>query len=658
MTVDAFHQRPPGESDQSRTLWLPTVPRRPAGPTAPGFGQPPYANHPQGAPPPSDRRRRALISACLILVLALVAGVAGGWGSSNRSAPRPAEGITDPNIGHELPFGSAVLALAGAPEVHYQGTVDGDGQADVHVTSHGELTGTLSQDGQTYSVLGVDGKLFLKPPDSGLPGVDPAEAAAWKGKWLTGQPAQDVFGPVTSSFVPPAKLAGQLLSALNAAPSPQVVDAQLDGMAVLEAKTPIGLIAVTKAEPNRFVRIVPDSGADGSAQSPSPPASTPNALGPASSGTVEDAAFHHAESSGTVGVRVLPEQPGEVANTYQNLQNQTQQLSTGSVNTDLQLSKQGDSVNCSAAGCQVNVNVGDAVSTSSGSVQGGTITAVLTATVAIEGRPAGGCTASSPLPLSGTTAMSCSDPEAAGAFAAADAAKKQQAQAESRAEGGRAVNYSVNFSDQYTVFATALVNVAQLVRNQGQEAADDAKQKDPCDTSDTGRASGARPASVLIGHSGQQGLRLAAADADQPCSPYVWNPGRPGVDNGPQGPLPPNAPFVKPGDKLKPGDYHYVVLPGGTVRAMNNDDMWKANRTAGHTSLAGGKPVIMAGTFKVDSTGQISELDNFSGHYQPLPKTGYMDLEDLARDSFAANGLPAPLPDAWDLWTPKGWTGP
>jgi len=760
-------------------------------PVAPTFAPPPQAFHPQAVPPPFDRRRRALISAGLILVLALTAAAAGWWGTGDGGPKRPAAGVTDPNIGHELPFGSAVLALAGAPEVHYQSTVDGTGQVDVRVTNHDELIGTLSEDGQTYSLLGVGGKLFLKPPDSGLPGVDPTQAAAWKGKWLTGQPAQDLLGPVTSSFVTPAKLAGQLVAALNAAPDLQVVEAQLDGVAVLEAKTPVGLIAVTKAEPNRFVQIVPDSGADGNAPSAgstgstgapgspgstSSPSATANAFGSPTSRTVEEAAVHFAPSSGATNVQVLPEKPGDVANTYQNLRTQTQQLATGSVNTDLQLSKQGDSITCNAGGCQVNVNVADAVSTSSGSVQGGTVTAVLTATVAVEGRPAGGCTSTSALPLSGTTPMSCSVPAAGGVFAAVDAEKKAQAQAESRAEGGRAVNYAVNFTDQYSVFATAQVNVDELVRAQGQEAADDAGQQDPCQTgegnsftaatpvlmadgttkpikdvvvgdrvaaTDTGTwATGPHPVSALIRHTGPHsmvaitlsgGAKLQATDhhafwdttaggftdavdvkpgdelrepdgalvavnstsdyqqdltaynltiagvhtyyvvaggtpvlvhnedpsaansgAGTPCSsPYVWNPFRSGVDDTPQSPLPENAPFVKPGDKLKPGGYHYVVRPDGTVRAMNDDDMWKVEPGAGHTSLAGGKPVIMAGTFTVDSTGRISEFDNFSGHYQPTPQPGFMPLEEIARDAFAANGLPVPPPGTWNPWSPR-----
>jgi hypothetical protein len=136
--------------------------------------------------------------------------------------------------------------------------------------------------------------------------------------------------------------------------------------------------------------------------------------------------------------------------------------------------------------------------------------------------------------------------------------------------------------------------------------------------------------------------------------PYIWKPFRPGVDNTPQGSLPADAPFVKPGTDLVPGEYHYVVMRDGTMRAIQDDAMWALNPNAGHTSLAGGEPVNMAGTFDVNEAGAISRFDNFSGHYQPTEMPGYAPLEGIARSAFASNGLPAPLEGSWDYWYPRG----
>jgi hypothetical protein len=130
-------------------------------------------------------------------------------------------------------------------------------------------------------------------------------------------------------------------------------------------------------------------------------------------------------------------------------------------------------------------------------------------------------------------------------------------------------------------------------------------------------------------------------------NPQVWQPGRPGVADDPQGPLPSTA-GVKPGEPLSDGGYHYVVTEDGSLRALKNEEMWDLEGSAGHTSLAEGKPVIMAGTFDVED-GQIVRFDNYSGHYQPSEQFGFTPLEDVARTEFSGYGL-EPLEGAWDPW--------
>nr|EIF91696.1 YD repeat-containing protein [Streptomyces tsukubensis NRRL18488] len=114
----------------------------------------------------------------------------------------------------------------------------------------------------------------------------------------------------------------------------------------------------------------------------------------------------------------------------------------------------------------------------------------------------------------------------------------------------------------------------------------------------------------------------------------TYVPGRPGTDDAVQDPLPASA-LLTTGGNLQDGNYTYVVMPGGSVRAFHekiyDDEIW-----AGHTSLAGGKPVAMAGTFDV-LDGVMVRLDNFSGHYRPNGS----GMESIARDALNRNGFDA-----------------
>ena len=70
----------------------------------------------------------------------------------------------------------------------------------------------------------------------------------------------------------------------------------------------------------------------------------------------------------------------------------------------------------------------------------------------------------------------------------------------------------------------------------------------------------------------------------------------------------------------------------------------------GHTSLSEGEPgapapVLMAGTFDVDASGNVTSFGRYSGHY--MPGTGasgftsnYMPLEDVARQGLEGFGAP------------------
>jgi hypothetical protein len=127
----------------------------------------------------------------------------------------------------------------------------------------------------------------------------------------------------------------------------------------------------------------------------------------------------------------------------------------------------------------------------------------------------------------------------------------------------------------------------------------------------------------------------------------MWEPFREGVDQEPQSPLPSDI-WINAGEVLQEGHYHYVVMPDGSLRAALSDDMYSQAEAPGHTSLAECEPVIMAGGFQADETGNIYNFDNTSGHYMPSDTSGYTPLEQVARSAFAGFGLPEPGPDAWE----------
>ena len=82
---------------------------------------------------------------------------------------------------------------------------------------------------------------------------------------------------------------------------------------------------------------------------------------------------------------------------------------------------------------------------------------------------------------------------------------------------------------------------------------------------------------------------------------------------------------------------------------VNGHSVYSLSEFPGHTSLAEGEPVIMAGHFEVDDTGELSEFSRWSGHYMPEETPGYTSLERIARAAFARFGLPQPAADAWRM---------
>ncbi|QLJ06592.1 DNA/RNA non-specific endonuclease [Streptomyces sp. NEAU-sy36] len=89
----------------------------------------------------------------------------------------------------------------------------------------------------------------------------------------------------------------------------------------------------------------------------------------------------------------------------------------------------------------------------------------------IEGRPAGGCTATEELPLAGAGDIACTDADAGPVFAEQEDEKRREAESGSASQGGTPVPYDIRSVADVTVRVLAEVDVAALRQAQRQEQA-------------------------------------------------------------------------------------------------------------------------------------------------------------------------------------------
>jgi Xanthomonas XOO_2897-like deaminase len=403
-----------------------------------------------------DRKRMSLLRFLLLYGGALVVTVTLLGGlliyATLRTPP--------PDAPERVPFDSALIALAAAPELHYRSNVPSIGLVDARVTSNDEAVGTLSAGGKSYGLLRAGGKFYVKLPATGLPNAsNAAVAAATRDRWLTGRDVTSLLGPIPSQLESPPQLAARLADALSQASGfPPLNDSGtvFDGVRVVDVTTSLGDLFVTRDAPHRIVRLTPR-------------------FGSSSVGLLADPAF--AESAPPEGgVNFPSEQPGDIGRTYNTLIQDTRALATAS-DSNLRFNLQGNGqISCGDGGCQVSVTVTNSASAPGSKVVGGAVRAVLTAAISIEGQPADGCTGAGSLPLNGTGTLACPDPGAGALFASVEARKKAAAEAQSQAQNGAPVPYSVTYSGEYVVYAAAQVDVEQLVKAQMQEASGAARQ--------------------------------------------------------------------------------------------------------------------------------------------------------------------------------------
>ncbi|MFJ1840478.1 toxin C-terminal domain-containing protein [Streptomyces sp. NPDC088146] len=445
-----------------------------------------------GVAPGVLRRHWKKAVLAVVVILAVLAGalsLLGVWDSDEPGAEQNRE-----------PFTQALRSLAEARGLRYKDTaMAGITQREITVTRSGALFGAtgdgvkdLDQD-----VLRIGGKTYSrwkKARDYETPEGKRKDPDA-PGRWTIGTPGESyVLDPVLAQFLPPTELAFKLWDALDelkTLPDPDDPDLRpptVDGVPALRADTSAGSLVVARNKPYRVLRLEPydlsgrikdqlkqlQKGAEPSV----PPQVT---RGPLKDGDSE-------------GMSLSPVSRDQAEAMYDTLEGYTERLDAAvDDGVDFTLDGSGD-LKCGNSGCSVRQKFTGKLSTEARTrITGGNVTAVLSATVTIDGQYAGRCTSRRDnIPFSGSTlsgALSCSAPEAGPVFAQVDAEYKARAERQARASGGRV---TVRFYSR----ASTLIDATALAMGEADRLTEDVRQERRGKCS-TGQSSGAQPSAQL-----------------------------------------------------------------------------------------------------------------------------------------------------------------
>ncbi|WP_460728886.1 nucleic acid/nucleotide deaminase domain-containing protein [Nocardia heshunensis] len=370
------------------------------------------------------------------------------------------------------PFYAAVVDLMSQPAAYYTGTGAQGDTWDVRATSGGEVLGKATSGGDSTDVLVVGGKTYAKPPKSKVAANLPhgASLSSVDGKWLTG--ADDLADGIPSGVLSPRELATQLLQALDHANGfPRVGDptVQIGADQAYEVPTSLGTLGVSATAPYRLLRLTPPTGTGATA--------TTTTESPDSAGGIFGGQNNQ---MGPIMFAVMT--PADRDQVYNDIVNQTQTLSNSlDVGINFQFDPSGD-LKCSESSCTVTSNVTTSTTSTRKATLSGNVSAVMKASVTVEGRPSAGCTAAQTLPISGSSVMSCIDSSVAAITADIRATKRIEAQAKANAEGHDVyINWDIHFAAQVEIQATAMIQaeidrMVTTVRTEG----DNARNRSTC----------------------------------------------------------------------------------------------------------------------------------------------------------------------------------
>lgn len=456
---DGMTEQVPGGRQSAADGGSPSVPPKPSYPPTPHHK--PWKLKFQAL---NGRQRLWLFGGVGALVLVLVAGLLTVAGLAGSDETRTAKQNLEP-------FKSATDDLADAPGLRYRDTsAAGITENEITATNGGSQFGTTSSGGRDKEhdrgVLRIGGKTFMRWQ------VDPAPEetdAKTPSEWMTGlDDGSELVDEALSRTLPPQKLSTVLskaLAELEKTPPPsnsaQQRNPTVDGKPALGADTSAGRLLVTKKKPHRVLRLEPYKLSEtiDRLQDEEAPAEVPKVTtGPLAGGDGE-------------GMDLTPIDADAAGAMFDTLLEYTEQLKDASDNgINFTIDGSGD-VSCSSSGCSVDQKFTGEVSAKAREdrVTDGEVSAVLSATFSVGGRPAGKCTSSpSTFRVDGKSVngnLTCSNPGAGAVYSSVAAKAKAEADAKSRASGGRSVRYTIPFRADTLVDARALakVEVKQLV---------------------------------------------------------------------------------------------------------------------------------------------------------------------------------------------------
>ncbi|WP_067819098.1 nucleic acid/nucleotide deaminase domain-containing protein [Nocardia inohanensis] len=384
------------------------------------------------------------------------------------------------------PFYAALVDLLTQPVAHYTGSSSQGASWDLRATSGGEMVGAVTAAGQQKTdVLTVDGKTYLKPPKTALASNLPRgmTSASLEGKWVTG--SDDLAAVVPTGAWSPRELALTLLRGLDQTtdfPRAGAPTVQVGSDQGIEVGTPTGTLAVSAKAPHRLLRWIP------AAPSAATRTSTAGSGGSTGSGGSAGGASGGIATYGTdgqLGPILFPVvTPADREQTYNDLASQAQTL-TNAVNLGVSFDFDSKgSLKCDNSSCTVTSTVTTKTTATAGARLTGNISAVMKASVAVDGTPSTGCATTQSLPLNGSGVMTCVDTGVAALVSAIRSRKQAEADAKARAQNRDVtVEYTINYTGSVDIQAVAMVQaeidrVVTVIRT----AQDSARTRSSCGT--------------------------------------------------------------------------------------------------------------------------------------------------------------------------------
>ncbi|MEV1040518.1 Hint domain-containing protein [Streptomyces sp. NPDC050204] len=389
------------------------------------------------------------------------------------------------------PFKEAVDDLADAPGLRYKDTSSlGITENEITVTASGSQFGTTSsgrnstgKDDNAEDVLRIGGKTFMRWHVDPSPREDVAAGEkAPPSEWMVGlDDGSDLTDEALARTIAPSELANVLAKALaSLEKSPQVASESkttagqqplsVNGTPALGIDTSAGRLLVTKKKPHRVLRLEAYDLREGLSDMKD---QLENGEEPTAPPKVTTGPLESGDGEGMDLTPILAAAADKMFDTLVKYAAQLKDATDHGINFTMDGAGEMD---CSSSGCTATQNFTGEVSSIARKerVTKGEVTAVMSATFSIDGKPAGKCTSPQrTFPVRGNNVsgtLQCSNPGAGPLYASVSARNKAQANA-------RAQACSCKVTLSYPLRANTLIDASALAKVEAEKLANQAKSE-------------------------------------------------------------------------------------------------------------------------------------------------------------------------------------